>query len=208
MVNVNAITPRRELKLRREILVWNELNACKYINGVGFREQGLANIVFTILSHWDFQSKLYDDESILYDLIRDSKMTYQLQYACRLVGVVGIRHIHVQALVRTLMSLSDNVKLDNDVDVIDGMIEKLCVEKIVKDNFGFDADARIRLEQALKPICNYLEDLKNNMLADEMRVSYIVKRDSQDKEDDSSYDVKLKLGIKKKIQVNLNFEAW
>lgn len=199
MVNVNAITPRRELKLRREILVWNELNTCKYINGVSFREQGLTNIVFTILSHWDFQSKLYDDESILYDLIRDSKLTYQLQYACRLVGVVGIRHIHVQALVRTLMSLSDNVKLDNDVDVIDGMIEKLCVEKIVKDNFGFDADARIRLEQALKPICNYLEDLKNNMLADEMRVSDIVKRDSQDKENDTSYDVKLKLGIKKNI---------
>lgn len=199
MVNVNAITTRRELKLRREILVWNELNACKYINGVSFREQGLTNIVFTILSHWDFQSKLYDDESILYDLIRDSKMTYQLQYACRLVGVVGIRHIHVQALVRTLMSLSDNVKLDNDVNVIDGMIEKLCVEKIVKDNFGFDADARIRLEQALKPICNYLEDLKNNMLADEMRVSDIVKRDSQDKENDTSYDVKLKLGIKKNV---------
>lgn len=199
MVNVNAITTRRELKLRREILVWNELNACKYINGVSFREQGLTNIVFTILSHWDFQSKLYDDESILYDLIRDSKMTYQLQYACRLVGVVGIRHIHVQALVRTLMSLSDNVKFDNDVNVIDGMIEKLCVEKIVKDNFGFDADARIRLEQALKPICNYLEDLKNNMLADEMRVSDIVKRDSQDKENDTSYDVKLKLVIKKNI---------
>lgn len=69
MVNVNAITTRRELKLRREILVWNELNTCKYINGVSFREQGLTNIVFTILSHWDFQSKLYDDESILYDLI-------------------------------------------------------------------------------------------------------------------------------------------
>ena len=199
MVNVNAITTRRELKLRREILVWNELNTCKYINGVSFREQGLTNIIFTILSHWDFQSKLHDDESILYDLIRDSKMTYQLQYACQLVGVVGIRHIHVQALVRTLMSLSDNVKLDNDVDVIDGMIEKLCVEKIVKDNFGFDADARIRLEQALKPICNYLEDLKNNMLADEMRVSDIVKRDSQDKKNDTSYDVKLKLGIKKNI---------
>lgn len=199
MVNVNAITTRRELKLRREILVWNELNTCKYINGVSFREQGLTNIVFTILSHWDFQSKLYDDESILYDLIRDSKMTYQLQHACQLVGVVGIRRIHVQALVRTLMSLSDNVKLDNDVDVIDGMIEKLCVEKIVKDNFGFDADARIRLEQALKPICNYLEDLKNNMLADEMRVSDIVKRDSQDKENDTSYDVKLKLGIKKNV---------
>lgn len=199
MVNVNAITTRRELKLRREILVWNELNTCKYINGVSFREQGLTNIVFTILSHWDFQSKLYDDESILYDLIRDSKMTYQLQYACQLVGVVGIRHIHVQALVRTLMSLSDNVKLDNDVDVIDGMIEKLCVEKIVKDNFGFDADARIRLERALKPICNYLEDLKNNMLADEMIVSDIVKRDSQDKENDTSFDMKLKIKIKENI---------
>ena len=199
MVNVNAITSRRELKLRREILVWNKLNTCKYINGVSFYEEGLTNIVFDILLHWDFQSKLYNDENILYDLIRDSKMTYQLQYACQLVGVVGLRHIHVQALVRTLMSLSDDVELDNDVDVIDGMIEKLCVEKIVKDNFGFDADARIRLERALKPICNYLEDLKNNMLADEMIVSDIVKRDSQDKENDTSYDVKLKLGIKKNI---------
>lgn len=199
MVNVNAITTRRELKLRREILVWNEFNTCKYINGVSFREQVLTNIVFTILSHWDFQSKLYDDESILYDLIRDSKMTYQLQYACQLVGVVGIRHIHVQALVRTLMSLSDNVKLDNDVDVIDGMIEKLCVEKIVKDNFGFDADARIRLERALKPICNYLEDLKNNMLGDEMHVRDIVDRELQEHVDDGSFDMKLKIKIKENI---------
>ena len=199
MVNVNAITTRRELKLRREILVWNELNTCKYINGVSFREQGLTNIVFTILSHWDFQSKLYDDESILYDLIRDSKMTYQLQYACQLVGVVGIRHIHVQALVRTLMSLSDNVKLDNDIEVINSMIEKLCVEKIVKDNFGFDADARIRLEQALKPICNYLEDLKNNMLADEMHVRDIVERELQEHIDNGSFDMKLKIKIKENI---------
>lgn len=105
----------------------------------------------------------------------------------------------MQALVRTLMSLSDNVKLDNDVDVIDGMIEKLCVEKIVKDNFGFDADARIRLEQALKPICNYLEDLKNNMLGDEMHVRDIVERELQTKTDGVGYDVKLKLGIKKNI---------
>ena len=105
----------------------------------------------------------------------------------------------MQALVKTLMSLSDNVKLDNDVDVIDVMIEKLYVEKIVKDNFGFDADARIRLEQALKPICNYLEDLKNNMLADEMHVRDIVERESQVKTDSVSYDVKLKIGIKKNV---------
>ena len=199
MVNINAITSRRELKLRREILVWNKLNTCKYINGVSFYEEGLTNIVFDILLHWDFQSKLYNDENILYDLIRDSKMTYQLQHACQLVGVVGLRHIHVQALVRTLMSLSDNVELDNDVDVIDGMIEKLYVEKIVRDNFGFDADARIRLELALKPIKNYLEDLKNNMLYDEIRVSDIVKRDLYDKENDASHDMNLKLKIKKNI---------
>lgn len=199
MVNVNAITTRRELKLRREILVWNELNTCKYINGVSFHEEVLTNIVFDILSHWDFQSKLYDDKSILYDLIRDSKMTYQLQYACQLVGVVGLRSIHVQALVRTLMSLSDNVKLDNDVDVIDGMIEKLCVEKIVKDNFGFDADARIRLERALKPICNYLEDLKNNMLGDEMHVRDTVERELQEHVDNRSFDMKLKIKIKENI---------
>lgn len=199
MVNVNAITSRRELKLRREILVWNKLNTCKYINGVSFYEEGLTNIVFDILLHWDFQSKLYNDENILYDLIRDSKMTYQLQYACQLVGVVGLRHIHVQTLVRTLMSLSDNVELDNDVDAIDDMIEKLYVEKIVRDNFGFDADARIRLERALRPIRDYLEDLKNNMLYDEIRVSDIVKRDLYDKENDTSHDMKLKLRIKKNI---------
>ena len=196
MVNVNAITTRRELKLRREILVWNKLNTCKYINGVSFYEEGLTNIVFDILLHWDFQSKLYNDENILYDLIRDSKMTYQLQYACQLVGVVGFRHIHVQALVRTLMSLSDNIELDNDVDVINSMIEKLYVEKIVRDNFGFDADARIRLEKALKPICDYLEDLKNNMLSDEYLVQDIVERETQEKGDNASYDVKLKLVVK------------
>lgn len=199
MVNVNAITSRRELKLRREILVWNKLNTCKYINGVSFYEEGLTNIVFDILLHWDFQSKLYNDENILYDLIRDSKMTYQLQYACQLVGVVGLRHIHVQALVRTLMSLSDNVELDNDVDVIDGMMEKLYVEKIVRDNFGFDTDARIRLELALKPIKNYLEDLKNNMLGDERHVRDIVERELQTRTDGVGYDVKLKLRVKKNI---------
>lgn len=199
MVNVNAITTRRELKLRREILVFDKMCGSVQINGVSFYEDEIADVVFVILNHWDFQSKLHNDESILYDLIRDSKMTYQLQYACQLVGVVGIRHIHVQALVRTLMSLSDNVKLDNDVDVIDGMIEKLCVEKIVKDNFGFDADARIRLERALKPICNYLEDLKNNMLGDEMHVRDIVERELQTKTDGVCYDVKLKLGIKKNV---------
>lgn len=195
-VNVNAITSRRELKLRREILVWNKLNTCKYINGVSFHEEGLTNIVFDILLHWDFQSKLYDDKSILYDLIRDSKMTHQLQYACQLVGVVGLRSIHVQALVRTLMSLSDDIELDDDVDVIDRMIEKLDVEKIVRDNFGFDTDARMRLNQALKPISNYLEDLKNNMLSDEYLVQDIVERETQEKGDNASYDVKLKLVVK------------
>lgn len=199
MVNVNAITTRRELKLRREILVFDKMCGSVQINGVSFYEDEIADVVFVILNHWDFQSKLHDDESILYDLIRDSKMTYQLQYACQLVRVVGIRHIHVQALVRILMSLSDNVKLDNDVDVIDCMIDKLCVEKIVKDNFGFDADARIRLERALKPICNYLEDLKNNILGDEMHVRDIVERELQTKTDGVGYDVKLKLGIKKNV---------
>lgn len=199
MVNVNAITTRRELKLRREILVFDKMCGSIQINGVNFYDDEIADVVFVILKHWDFQSKLHNDESILYDLIRDSKMTYHLQYACQLVGFVGLRSIQVQALVRTLMSLSDNVKLDNDVDVIEGMIEKLCVEKIVKDNLGFDADARIRIPQALNPIRNYLKDLRNNMLGDEMHVRDIVERELQAKTDGVGYDVKLKLGIKKNV---------
>ena len=174
MVNVNAITTRRELKLKREILVWNKLNACKYINGVSFHEEGFTNIVFDILNRWDFQSKLHNDESILYDLIRDSTMTYHLQHACQLVGVVGSQHVQIQALVRTLMSLGDSIDGDGDIEVIDSMIEKLDREKIARDNFGFDADARIRLNLALKPIRDYLEKLKSHMLHDECLVQDIV----------------------------------
>lgn len=199
MVNVNAITSRRELKLRREILVWNKLNTCKYINGVSFYEEGLTNIIFDILLHWDFQSKLYNDENILYDLIRDSKMTYHLQHACQLVGVVGDNHPHMKVLIRTLMSLSDEIESNNDIEVINSMIEKLDGEKIARDNFGFNSDARIRLTCALKSITDYLEDLKNNMLYDEIRVNDIVKRDLYNKENDTSHDMKLKLRIKKNI---------
>lgn len=206
MVNINAITPRRELKLRREILVWNEMNGCWYINGVSFYEEELANVVFDILLHWDFQSKLYNDESILYDLIRDSKMTYHLQDACRLMNITGRSHLHLQAIVRTLMSLGDNIEGVNDIEVIDSMIEKLDGEKVYRANFRYDVDARIRIPQALKPIKNYLEDLKNNMLSDEYLVQDIVERETQEKGDNASCDVKLKLVIKNdNIQVNLNF---
>lgn len=196
MVNVNAITTRRELKLRREILVWNELNTCKYINGVSFYEDEIADVVFVILNHWDFQSKLHNDESILYDLIRDSKMTYHLQDACKLMDIIGRSHLHLQAIVRTLMSLGDNIESDNDTEVINHMIEKLDGEKVYRDNFRYDVDARIRIPQALNPIRNYLEDLKNNILSDEMKVKDIVESESHFKESNGSYDVKLKLIIK------------
>ena len=199
MVNITAITSRRELKLRREILVWNEMNGCWYINGVSFYEEELANIVFDILLHWDFQSKLYNDESILYDLIRDSKMTYHLQDACRLMNITGRSHLHLQAIVRTLMSLGDNIEGGNDIEVIGSMIEKLDGEKVYRANFRYDVDARIRIPQALNPIKNYLEGLKNNMLSDEYLVQDIVERETQEKENNASYDMKLKLGIKKNI---------
>lgn len=208
MVNVNAITRRRELKLRREILVFDKMCGSVQINGVSFYEDEIADIVFVILNHWDFQSKLHNDESILYDLIRDSKMTYHLQDACELMNIIGRSHLHLQAIVRTLMSLGDSIESDDDIEVISSMMEKLDGEKVYKDNFRYDVDARIRIPQALNPIRNYLEDLKNNMLADEMHVRDIVERELQTKTDGVGYDVKLKLGIKKNVQVNLNLEAW
>lgn len=199
MVNVNAITTRRELKLRREILVFDKMCGSIQINGVNFYDDEIADVVFVILNHWDFQSKLHNDESILYDLIRDSKMTYHLQDVCKLMDIIGRSHLHLQAIVRTLMSLGDSIGSDNDIKVIECMIEKLDGEKVYKDNFRYDVDARIRLERALKPICNYLEDLKNNMLGDEMHVRDIVERELQNEENDTSYDMKLKLVIKKNI---------
>lgn len=208
MVNVNAITTRRELKLRREIFVFDKMCGSVQINGVSFYEDEIADVVFVILKHWDFQSKLHNDESILYDLIRDSKMTYHLQDACKLMNIIGRSHLHLQAIVRTLLSLSDDIDYCNDIEVIDRMIEKLDGEKVYKDNFRYDVDARIRIPRALNPIRNYLEDLKNDILGDEMHVRDIVERELQTKTDGVGYDVNLKIGIKKNIQVNLNFEAW
>lgn len=196
MVNVNTITTRRELKLRREILVFDKMCGSVQINGVSFYEDEIADVVFVILNHWDFQSKLHNDESILYDLIRDSKMTYHLQDACKLIDIIGRSHLHLQAIVRTLMSLGDNIESDNDTEVINHMIEKLDGEKVYRDNFRYDVDARIRIPQALNPIRNYLEDLKNNILSDEMKVKDIVESESHFKESNGSYDVKLKLIIK------------
>ena len=196
MVNVNTITTRRELKLRREILVFDKMCGSVQINGVSFYEDEIADVVFVILNHWDFQSKLHNDESILYDLIRDSKMTYHLQDACKLMDIIGRSHLHLQAIVRTLMSLGANIESDNDTEVINHMIEKLDGEKVYRDNFRYDVDARIRIPQALNPIRNYLEDLKNNILSDEMKVKDIVESESHFKESNGSYDVKLKLIIK------------
>lgn len=196
MVNVNTITTRRELKLRREILVFDKMCGSVQINGVSFYEDEIADVVFVILNHWDFQSKLHNDESILYDLIRDSKMTYHLQDACKLMDIIGRSHLHLQAIVRTLMSLGDNIESDNDTEVINHMNEKLDGEKVYRDNFRYDVDARIRIPQALNPIRNYLEDLKNNILSDEMKVKDIVESESHFKESNGSYDVKLKLIIK------------
>lgn len=199
MVNVNAITTRRELKLRREILVFDKMCGSVQINGVSFYEDEIADVVFVILNHWDFQSKLHNDESILYDLIRDSKMTYHLQDACKLMNIIGRSHLHLQAIVRTLMSLGDSIESDDDIEFINSMIEKLDGEKVYKDNFRYDVDARIRIPQALNPIRNYLEDLRNNILGDEMHVRDIVERELQTKTDGVGYDVKLKLGIKKNV---------
>lgn len=199
MVNVNAITRRRELKLRREILVFDKMCGSVQINGVSFYEDEIADVVFDILNHWDFQSKLHNDDGILYDLIRDSKMTYHLQDTCKLMDIIGRSHLHLQAIVRTLMSLSDNIESDDDIEVIESMIEKLDGEKVYKDNFRYDIDARIRIPQALNPIRNYLENLKNNMLGDEMHVKDIVERELQEHVDNGRFDMKLKINIKENI---------
>lgn len=196
MVNVNAITPRRELKLRRDILAFDRMCGDVRINSVSFYEDEQANVVLDILKHWDFQSKLHNDESILYDLIRDSEMTSHLQHACRSMDVVGYKDCVFLCIARSLLELSDNIENDDDVAVIDEMIAKLDAEKIARANFRFDVDAKLRITQALTPVRNYLEKLKNNMVSDEMKVKDIVESESHFKESNGSYDVKLKLIIK------------
>lgn len=160
---MNAMMKRRELKLRREILVCDRIGELEYINGVRFENREHTRAVLDILSYWDFQSKLRGDDSILWDLIRDSELTYHLNRALSFHEASNASVRVEDAWKPMLKSLGDIVNSDDDIIVLDGMIRKLnngdwqkvkvSVEKWVWDD----------VRQLIIPVISYLEELRNRM---------------------------------------------
>ena len=196
MVNVNAITPRRELQLRREIMVWDTITKTGTINGIPFDDGKVVFTVFKVLLYWDFQSKLYGDDSILFDLIRDSKLTSLLGYA---LGYAA-RDEDYPSMELLLPSGEIGEELD-DISIMTNIIDKLSDKQINDTFYPWNNKPWVddKYRRAMFDIRRYLEQLQRNMIDDEKRVRDVVERESQEAVDNSSFDIKLKLKIKKKI---------
>lgn len=175
MVNVHAITPRRELKLRREIMKYDEINACVNINDISFIKTELMVRVFDVLSDWDFQSKIRDYGSILYDLIRDSEMTSHLRNAYNVIESCSTNSIVYIMVTSTLRELGDIIESTDSIKVVENMIVKLKDDRLTEKCLPFGRDVLSQVLEALRPIRCYLEKLKEHMLTDEKRVQDIVK---------------------------------
>lgn len=161
---MNTTMKRRELKLRREILVCDRIGELEYINGVRFENKEHMRAVLDILSYWDFQSKLRGDDSILYDLIRDSELTYHLNRALSFHEASNSSIEVKDAWKPMLKSLGDIVNSDDDIDVLDSMIRKFDNGdwQEVKASVGKWAWDDVR--QLIIPFISYLKGLRNRMV--------------------------------------------
>lgn len=167
MLDMNAMMKRRELKLRREILVCDRIGELEYINGVRFENRGHTRAVLDILSYWDFQSKLRGDGSILYDLIRDSELTYHLNRALSFHEAPNASVRVKDAWKPILKSLGDIVDSDDDIIVLDGMIRKLDSGDWQKVKASVGKWAWDDVRQLIIPVISYLKELRNRMAREE-----------------------------------------
>ena len=173
MVNKNAITPRRDLRLRREIMKFDEVNGYVYINDIPFTNSELTVRVFDVLSEWDFQSKIHDDQSILWDLIRDTETTSHLRSAYNSIESRSTSNIVCMMVTKTLRELGDIVESTDDIEVVKNMIVKLKDDKVKRECIPFGPDVSIQVSQALRPLRYYLEEMQKCMLADKKRLQNI-----------------------------------
>lgn len=170
MVNKNAITKRRGLQLRRDVMVCDDRNEREYINGVSFNNATHVRAVLNILNHWDFQSKLHGDDSILYDLIRDSEMTYRLKHVLHYYTYSDNASTATAKLTELLNSLGEIDNYDDDAHIIDTMIEKLNPDRTGWLLDGLPGCWWDDVEVQLSGMYLYVTKLRNDMMIDELRI--------------------------------------
>lgn len=173
MVNKNAITKRRGLQLRRDIMVCDEKNEREYINGVRFNNSKHVQAVFDILKYWDFQSKLHGDDSVLYDLIRDSELTYHLKQILHYYTYSDNASTATAKLTELLKSLGNIDNYDDDAHIIDTMIYKLDLDRTGWALNGLSGYWWDDVENRLTAMYLYLRKLQNEMAIDEGNVGML-----------------------------------
>ena len=173
MVNKNAITKRRGLQLRRDVMVCDEKNEREYINGVSFNNSKHVRAVFDILKYWDFQSKLHGDDSVLYDLIRDSELTYHLKQLLHYYTYSDNASTVTAKLTELLKSLGNIDNYDDDAHIIDTMIYKLDSDRTGGVAYEFPRYWWDDVENRLTAMYLYLRKLRNEMAIDEGNVRHL-----------------------------------
>lgn len=162
---VNKTTKEQKLRLNREIIVYDMLNGGAYVNGIRFTNRKRAEWVFKVLGNWNSQYNLKVDNSILGELIYDADMTYNLQKAFELKGVIGHHQLVANSIIRALSRIG-NVTGEDDIDIINKMIDVLSEYRMNRIKYGdegvdgFDVLIRHYVIKSVKPVKQYLEKLK------------------------------------------------
>ena len=134
--------------------------------------QNMCELYLTFY-HWDFQSKLQGDDSILYDLIRDSEMTYHLKQILHYYTYSDGASTATAKLTELLNSLGDIDNYDDDEHVIDTMIEKLNPDRTGWVLNGLPRCWWDDVQTRLAATHLYLRKLRKDMALDEFRVGHL-----------------------------------
>lgn len=161
-----------KLKLKNEIVFDDRGNRCVYINGIQFANRKQANWVFAVLSNWNAQCILNGGSDILKYSIYDTGITYNLQKALELKGVIAHHQNVADCIIKALSRIGD-VTGDDDIVVIDEMIDVLSKDRMSKitsgddDVNGWDILLKWYVIKSVDPVKCYLEELRNVILADD-----------------------------------------
>ena len=165
---VNKTTNEQKLRLNREIMVHDMLDGGAYINGIRFDDRKQTDWVFAVLGNWNSQCIRNGGSDILRHLIHDADMTYNLQKALELKGVIGHRQRVANSIIRALSRIG-HVTGEDDIDIINKMVDMLSEEglnKITYDDFeedGFYILIRTYIIKSVHPVKRYLEELRSQM---------------------------------------------
>ena len=163
----NKTKKEKWLDIKGATVVHDMLDGSVYINGIRFDDRKQADWVFAVLGNWNSQRIRNGGSDILRHLIHDTDMTYNLQKALELKGVIG-HHWRVADCIIKVLSRIGNVTGDDDV-VVNEMITMLGEEvlnKITYDDFeenGFYILMKPYVIKSVDPVKRYLEELRSQM---------------------------------------------